>query len=139
MKGFVAIAAGIAGFILLCLLFYFVGVYVFGGAEQATANYRGQTDARNKTVANGDYRIAQYNHFYELCGSIQTLEDQIRTTKEAQPPHWKVNVVALENQRSAAIRQYNADASKAGTAAQFKASDLPDQIDINQENTQCAS
>jgi hypothetical protein len=143
----VRVGLGLTGWaiatVVVLALVYLVGALAFGGASWVTAPWRGEVDARNRTVGNGAYRIAQYDHFYDLCGDIQAADDRYRTAldmKKSDPtnPTYIANVAATKNARAALIRSYNADSSKAGTAAQFKASDLPYSIDINQETISCS-
>ena len=115
------------------------------GIKWATADVRGAGDARERVHADGGYRIAAYDKFFDDCAAIQAVEDKLatardRATDEAYTPAMKgANVAALENQRADLIRAYNADASKADTKANFIASDLPAQIDPTQENTSCSA
>lgn len=136
IRGAGALVAGLIGALLLVLALGLFGVYGVGWFKRTTADYRGQTGVREKTLADPDYRIAAYEKFYDACASVQALEDQIANTRAEKPPHWRVNVVALQNQRANLIRDYNADSRKAGTQAQFKASDLPYQLNV-EEKTAC--
>lgn len=137
------IGAGLLAIVGVVLL-YLIGVFVFGGLSQLTADFRGETDKRNKVEANGSYRIAAYDHFYDLCSSIQATEDTIgnqlaerETASPERQAQIDANVVASRNVRASAIRQYNADARKSYTSGQFKASDLPFALDINAKETSC--
>ena len=136
----------IGGIVLLAL----VVVAVFG-IQWVTAEPRGKLDQRERTVANGQYRIANYDSFFNLCGSIQAKEDQIRNTEDRPTDNKNGTaggftesqkqsiLLALENSRASLIRQYNADATKEGTAGQFRDSNLPYQINVNDKDTTCAA
>jgi hypothetical protein len=124
------------------------GVYGFGWFSRATANYRGGTSAINQTRGNGSYRIAQYNHFYDLCGGIQTDQTRVVNARVAlrgdkptsdQYPEDKANLIAAENGLAGDVNQYNADARKTATAGQFRASDLPYQIDPMEGTITCTA
>lgn len=135
--GIGVIAGIIAGVFILGIII----VVLSGGFSALTADLRGQTDVRERTVADGSFRIKAYEEFFDDCAAVQGLEDQIANMK-ANPaglPKDQVatNILALQNQRQRLIRQYNADARKAGTVAQFRASDLPARIDPTEETTTC--
>ena len=78
-----------------------------------------------------NYRIPAYDHFFNLCASIQAREDQIDNMQllDDNDPTKSTNIVGLQNLRQSDIRQYNADATKEGTLGQFRASNLPYYID----------
>lgn len=131
-----ALVAIVAVVLLIALV---AGIWVF---RVATADVKGRGDQILKTEGNADYRIAAYDRFYDLCASIQALEDQIAvmsadTTLPAEQR--ATNILALTNQRNSLIRQYNADARKADTRGNFRASDLPYEIDQTQEHTSCVA
>lgn len=115
--------------------------------SKTTADTRGKTEQREDTVADGSYRIAAYDHFYDLCAAVQTTEGRIAALEdekagdpsESRLAQIEVTLTALRGQRIEAINEYNADARKEATAAQFKASDLPDQLDPSEEKTTCTA
>jgi hypothetical protein len=117
---------------LLGLVVLVVGGYAI---QYYTADTRGKIAENEAVHADPNYRIAQYNHFYDLCASVQSFELQMdandaRAVDDSFPQSQKDAVqAALQNTRSTNITQYNADARKADTAANFKASDLPWQLD----------
>ncbi|WP_052071037.1 hypothetical protein [Rhodococcoides fascians] len=124
-------------------------VLIFGTGlfKKATANFRGDVAATEKIVANGSYRIAAYDQFFDLCASIQGKEATLAALKAEQAAGLTgeraytvpSNIVALTGSRIADIAQYNADAAKTATAGQFQSSALPYRLDPTQENTTCAS
>lgn len=122
----------------------FYGVHMF---QRSTADFRGETSQIEKTKANADYRIAQYDHFYDLCASVRTLESKIgnmqdelsETEGEQRETVLSTSITASKNKRAELIESYNADARKEATSGQFKASDLPYELDINEEETICES
>lgn len=141
-----AILAGVAAFVII-LIFATMAIFGWGFFQRGTADFRGKTAQTERVKADPDYRIAAYDHFFDLCGSIQSKEDQIRNT-EARPTTEGSNsgftasqkeaiLLALRNSRAELIREYNADAGKADTKANFLSSDLPYTIDINGEDTTC--
>lgn len=105
--------------------------YGTGWLQRLTANFRGETSQIEKIHARGDYRIAAYDTFYDRYESIEALEQQICTMRDADLPgdQASVNEIALSNQRINLIAKYEADARKEDTKANFLASDLPYQID----------
>jgi hypothetical protein len=116
----------------------------FGLFSAGTAEVRGETGVRERTVADGNYRIAAYDRFFDLCAAVQAKEDAI-TALEAQQAdatgtskaRITDNLLALTTSRASLIRKYNADAAKEGTRGQFRASSLPYTLDPNRETT-CA-
>jgi len=123
------------------------GIYLFGSISKSTANFRGDVGVKNRTLADPDYRIAAYNHFFDLCAAVQTQETRITTTRANLAHDQKGSFDQYRDrqvldasiaQRSELINQYNADAAKSYTQAQFLASSLPYHLDPNQEHTQCA-
>lgn len=112
-------------------------IVVIGAFTFVWAPWKGAIEQRNQTQGSGSYRIAAYDHFYDLCGDIQAKEDQIANVTANPPANADVILLALNNSRNSLIREYNADARKADTLAHFKASDLPYQIDPTEESTSC--
>lgn len=123
-----------------------VGLYF---AVWYSADPRGSLSAREQTRGSGSYRIASYDHYFDLCASIQAFEDRIENTQdemniEPGPSPTRLaqlqqNLTAQNNQRDSLIRQYNTDATKEGTRAPFRDDDLPYQIDPDNKETQCAA
>lgn len=136
------------GVIAMTVLLVLAAMWVFGFGlwSETTAETRGETGVRERTVADGDYRIAQYDHFFDLCAAIQAKEGQIAaqsaerdaTADEDRKEQLSRNLTALSASRVAQVAEYNADAAKAGTAGQFRDSSLPYQINVSSQETQCA-
>lgn len=130
----------IAGVAALVVVLIFAS-FAFGFWSKTTAEERGSTDQREQTIANGTYRIANYDRFFNQCAAVEAKEAQITRARRDLPPNPDVidrdNLSALENSRSELITQYNADSSKEDTAAAFKSSRLPYKLDENGV-TQCA-
>lgn len=132
------------GKIVLYAILGFLGiaVLVVGSwwIRYATAEVRGRIEAREQ-IQSADYRIFSYDHFFNLYADVQAFEDQIRNqraivadlSEEEEIARYRRNINALLNQRASVIRQYNADARKEGTRGQFRADQLPYQIDIEFE------
>lgn len=53
--------------ILAVAALFLISVYGFGFLQRGTADFRGETGQIEQTKANSDYRIAQYDHFYDAC------------------------------------------------------------------------
>lgn len=135
-KTVLAIVAGLVALFVLSVGWW--------GFRVLTADVKGAGDQVVKTKGNADYRIAAYDKFYDLCGSVQAKEDQIgiqtdllATSPESDAQRLRTNIAALKNSRASLIRTYNADASKAGTRGDFLASDLPYSLTVDGETT-CA-
>lgn len=131
--------------LLAVVTMYLVAVYGFGSLQRETADFRGETGQIEQTKANSDYRIASYDNFYDACASIQSLEskinnmtDELLETKEGQREIvLNASITASKNKRAELIASYNADARKEATQGQFRASDLPYQINEDEEKTSC--
>lgn len=123
-------------------------IYGVGAIKRWTADWRGETDVIEQTSADADYRIAKYNWFFDQCAAIQTKEDELaaaQTELEATNPsdyrrqQLNTNITAITSARAELINDYNTEARKEDTAANFRASDLPYQIDIDNEETTCSA
>lgn len=113
-----------------------------------TADIRGRINA-NEQIKSGASRIVNYNHFFNVCASIQTTESQIdfltkakdQTNDPAEVNRLIIAIAGVESARAGSINQYNADASKNYTEGQFRDSDLPFQIPLTNYTgvkTKCA-
>lgn len=95
----------------------------------------------------GANRVAQYDHYFDLCASIQGYEATIRAqtlalTQTADPTdHSRISTVlgAVRAQRGRAIAQYNADARKVYTSGRFIDPTLPKQLNDGAEQTLCVN
>lgn len=111
------------------------------------APYQGKLQARQQIQGSGDYRIQAYNHFFDLCASITTMDQALqqtvaneKTDKGESLQIDRTNFTAQLNSRDDAANTYNQDAQKSYTVGQFKASKLPFQIPAYQKGKvyQCA-
>ena len=131
--------------IVVALVVGAMALFGFGFFQRTTANFRGENSQIEKTKANGDYRIAAYDHFFNLCASVQSKEATInalekelqRKPSEARVEQIYAAITANEAVRAESINQYNVDAEKAGTIGQFRASNLPSELNVNSEETSC--
>lgn len=137
------VALVLVGVVLLVLSTMWV--FGFGFFSRATADFRGETEAIEQTRADGDFRISAYNRFFDLCSAVQADEDRIAAQRqelelasESRAEQIRANITALQGSRAEKIRTYNADASKDFTVGQFRDSNLPYQLNINDESTTCA-
>ena len=141
----VVVVGGIAliGAFVLVSVF---GVFATTEAQQATADQRGETDLIEQTRADGSYRLAKYEWFFDQCAAVQAaearisiLEEELATTPEDDQQRVRTNITASLNQRAELISEYNAEARKEGTAAQFMDDDLPSELDMNADSTSCTA
>lgn len=122
-------------------------VFGLGWFKQGTADFRGETDARERTVADGSFRIASYDQFFDLCVAVQNQEATITALEqelETEPGQGRVDQInatltAVRANRTGLINEYNSDAAKEFTIGQFHASNLPATLDPNEEETTCAA
>jgi hypothetical protein len=143
------VALFVAGVVAVVFIIFvaFMWTFGFGFFTDHAADRQGRSEQKQGTIGDGNYRIAQYDSFFDQCASVQSIEDKIRNAqdelKTTTDPQRKnqvlINVGALKNNRAEAIRQYNADARKADTKGHFRASDLPFQLDPTDTETTCTA
>jgi hypothetical protein len=108
------------------------------------AEPRGKVE-QEEILQQGQNRIARYDHFFNLCAGVQSdeatiaaLKQELATNPRAQRVEQiNATITALRSGRAEKINQYNADARKSGTLAQFRSSDLPFQLNLAEEATTC--
>lgn len=140
-------AVAVTGTLLAIVLLFLIAVYGFGFLQRSTADFRGETDQIEDTKANSDYRIAAYDHFYDTCAGVQSLEGKIgnmseelaQTDSAQRKDILNASLTASKNKRSELITEYNADARKEATEGQFRSSDLPYELNENEEETVCVA
>ena len=129
-----------------------VGIAVLAGAGWAiryfTAPIEGRVGAQER-IQSAPNRIAQYNHFFDLCAGVRADEaalerqtEQLQTETDAfQRTRIQTNISGLTGHRASLIEEYNANARKDYTDAQFRDSDLPYQLPstawVKGERTSC--
>lgn len=118
---------------------------VLWGVGVLGADVKGRGEAR-KQIKSADFRIAAYDHFYNLCASIQANEISLGAQEDAlagatgdDRERIAANVAGLRATIGGSIAQYNVDARKSYTVGQFKSSDLPYQLDQTTKGTSCES
>ena len=141
------VVAAIIGALLLIVVIV-VGVYF---TVWHTAEPRGAISAREQIVANADFRIHSYDHFFDQCAYIQTQQAKLDNNysallameeagvNESDPDrYWKKydEVTAITNILESGANNYNADSDKEGTRGQFKEVCLPDKVNPQDAVTQ---
>jgi len=119
------------------------------GLQVATAGIVGRGKAHIE-IQSAPSRISGYNHFFDLCASVQNAEagidqqtEQLKaTTDPNEISRLQTNIGGLQMTRANGINQYNADASKDYTVGQFRDSMLPYHLDPSPykaggEHTRC--
>lgn len=142
MKAVGAIIAGL-------LIIFIIWIAVFG-TRVGLAPFIGRGNAEI-TIQSSSMRISAYNHFFNLCASIQANEHAIdaqttalaTATNADDKSRINQNIAALNANRGRGISTYNADAAKDYTIGQFRDSGLPYSIsdeayEPNGEKTSCA-
>jgi hypothetical protein len=117
------------------LVMWLICASLFFGLRVATAGIVGRGNAHVK-LQSANYRIAAYDHFFNVCASVQSAEgsldaqfDLLSTLEGGDDKSiTNTNIAALKSVRMGAINQYNADAQKDYTLGQFKDSGLPYQL-----------
>jgi hypothetical protein len=113
------------------------------------ADVSGKGNAR-KQLKSADYRITAYDHFFNLCASVQTTEQALNASfvelsgaTGDDADRIRTNITGQTVARAEAVNQYNADARKSYTLGQFRSSDLPYQLPTTyrkgQEMTSCSA
>jgi hypothetical protein len=135
----------VLGVIVVVLAGAFMWTGGFGLFSATTADFRGETEARERIHADGDYRIAIYNQFFDICASVQTAENRIEVYEQematATPERTFVlttSISAIRAQRAESVNEYNSLAARDFTVADFQDLDLPARLDVDDEETQCA-
>lgn len=131
----------VGGTVVLGIVGILALILTVSGIMWATADLRGATDANEQIKADGDFRIAAYDEFYSLCSAAQThqqalenAEERVKGTNDAdQLENNQTDVFALQNQLNSTVNEYNAKAASDYTVGQFRDSDLPYQINAEED------
>jgi uncharacterized membrane protein YhiD involved in acid resistance len=142
--GFGLVAAAVVAAVVIIAVMC-IGIFGFGWFQRSTADFRGETAQIERVKADPNYRIAAYEHFYDLCAAVKKDEARIISLNEeltTDPPSARVtqinaSLTTIRLSRDSKIEQYNADARKEDTQANFLASDLPFELDPNRTETSC--
>jgi hypothetical protein len=133
--GFFKTTTGVVvGLVAVIALFTAIGIgsaHFDNWFSSKTAEPRGQKAVRENTQANGAFRQAAYEGFFELCSAAQTDQDQIETLveekKDASPDrvdNLNTSISALKFSLSETVNEYNTKANEY-TRAQFLDNKLP--------------
>lgn len=131
----------IAAFAVLAIVI----IYLSGGIKQLTASFRGETETKEITEADGAFRVTSYDRFFEICSDVQAKEQKIRNAEtelkkddlsDQRKTVLEDSVFANENQRAELITQYNGLTSNKYRAA-YKDKGLPDNLDESNHHTEC--
>jgi hypothetical protein len=116
------------------------------GFRWISADTRGEIDAREQILADGDFRIAAYQSFYAECGAIRAQEARaniLALDGWENDPISRTNVQAVLSIRAALAETYNESSTATWTAGQFRDEDLPYTIESEwtpgEDKTECAS
>lgn len=131
-KGFVGM---FTVYVALALVLAAVITAAVWGWRSLTAETAGRVGARVQ-ILSADSRIQAYDLFFNECASVQGLEGQLDAQYNERAAasgsdlrRVNANIAGITGARAQAIAQYNADARKGYTIGQFRASDLPYQLD----------
>lgn len=135
------ILAGVAWLLALVLAM----ILAVGGIKWITASFRGEVDARERTEASGAFRLATYEEFFDLCADVQSkesairnLEEEAENASEQRQATIAQSITALRNVRAESINTYNSKAAQEHRES-FVDANLPAHLDINIEETTCAT
>ena len=127
------------GKIIRAVVAIVVGVAILWGVLYGiawfTADPLGSLKAR-QTILSGEFRVAAYQHFFNLYSAVQGLEASLeaqsdllaKTTDPKEQLRVRANIAGIMAERGRAVAQYNADARKDYTEGQFRDLDLPFQL-----------
>lgn len=121
-------------------------VFATGWGKRLTAGFRGETAEREMTEASGRFRLATYEDFFDLCTSVQNAEARAANLEAelesgptaARESQINSSLTAVRNQRASSANEYNSKAAQEHRTA-FLSNNLPEKIDLNEENTECAA
>lgn len=129
---------GLALFFGTLFIVFVWGIFALSfGMQVATAGLVGRGEARIQIQSAGS-RISSYNHFFDLCTSIQAhegtidaLEDELALYERGSGDFSRVatNLTGVKSARAETIARYNNDSQKDYTSGQFRDSDLPYVLD----------
>jgi hypothetical protein len=116
------------------------------GWRYILADPKGKVQAQEQ-IKSGPSRIAAYNHFFDLCASVQSDEAAITSLNqelttgpsESRRGQIQASLTALRSARAEKINQYNADARKDYTIGQFRSLGLPYTLEPTSEATRCVA
>lgn len=116
-----------------------LGGWAFGWFS---ADVRGELDAREQILADGDFRIQAYQGFFDKCAGIQAQEARAGLFAADDGPLASTNLNAILAIRSELVAEYNGLAAREWTEGQFRDEDLPFKIELvwtpGNEETKCA-
>lgn len=140
-----------AALLIVSVAIVVVGLIGFWAARVYFAEEIGAGNARIE-IFSSDSRIVRYEHFFAVCQSVQNAEAGIdsqtnalnQATSESERSVIRRYIAGLESARAQAINEYNAEASKDYTSANFLDADLPYQLSTEPyvpggEKTSCAA
>ncbi len=133
MRNLLAILGAILLFALIGAGSYYGGI--FGNKVQANYQKRVVTYQVQQKVRTADFAQAAYEHFFNLCGSVQDSEAsldalyaQLATAAAADKSQIETNITANIANRAQSINEYNND-SVEYTRGQFLDKNLPAKLD----------
>lgn len=120
-------------------------ILIVGLIMLSTAYFRGTVESNERIKGDGDFRIAAYEEFFNLCQSAQTHQQTLEqnqnlldsASSEEDKQTYQQNVAASQVQLNSTVNEYNAKAASDFTRGQFRDSDLPYKLNAEEEIT-CA-
>lgn len=125
----------VLGVVLTVLAIVFVVSGFSVGWRYMTAEIRGIVGAEEQ-IQSSRNRLDKRKQYYDLCRNVRSYEVKIQNaiarlenTKGEEAQRIRQNLNGLRNMRSEDIAKYNSFANQEGMAAQFRASDLPAELE----------
>lgn len=118
------------------------------GWRWVAAPIEGAVGAREE-IQSGEFRVAAYERFFNLCSAVQSHEAQLdalhaelEDADKDDLSRIRSNITGVRSQRLRLIREYNSEAARDYTTGQFRSADLPDRLTANDypeesEGTRC--
>lgn len=137
------------GFFLIGVCFALIYFLIYGVTQiqMDTAERRGQAGERERVIADPDRRVALREEFYDLCSTIESQNQQIEnqealinaTADEDEKQKLRAGLVGIQNTRAENIEEYNSKAANDETRGFLRSTELPAQIDEDEEEVQCGT
>jgi hypothetical protein len=125
---------------------YFL-TYAVTQFQMDTAERRGQAGESERVVADPDRRVALREEFYDLCSTIESQNRQIEnqqalidaTTDEEEKAKLRAGLTGIQNTRNENIEEYNSKAANDETRGFLRSTELPAEIDPEEEEIECGT
>lgn len=125
----------------------YAGIYISTQIGIDTAERRGTAEEVENVEADGDRRLAVREEFRQLCATVASQQEEIENDEEAlEDPaideetksRIRLGIVGKRNTMEQNAEEYNSKAADEWSRGQFRAADLPEEIDT-EEDVECGN